>query len=309
MYQVFAVRDGTHENCGGALAAARYDYAYVNAFNFEVWYPLVAPLRVAFPAVNAGGQSEPKSICSQLVRTVPLMVEEAKCLCELAQKGANEQDCLCIPTLAALGARIAQTIGKSEEWFVKLSTRSMKDTAGGATTPVSQPSEVLHLLVTSMRAYNDLKQFVEEREGGRDSAAMALHFQVWRTVSHAREVRCFVKGGQLRAVSQYDLGRPFVFADCGEAGIRDCVAALRALIAAVHAHLPWLDYVLDAEVLATGAALVVEFNPYGRDGTTSAILFDWTRDESLLCGAAAAGTTVRYRTTWCGGAKRDVVIP
>ena len=46
---------------------------------------------------------------------------------------------------------------------------------------------------------------------------------------------------------------------------------------------PYESAVLDIEIDDDFIPILIEFNPYGVKGSTSAILFDWNKDFEILC--------------------------
>jgi hypothetical protein len=266
--------EGTRIITGGP--GSRFDWDYIIKFNFDQWSHLLFDVRVAFET-----DKEPVSIFydSEDCQSVDLTMEEAQAI---IQGGFPEQNSV----LQSLLSKIQSVLDKSNEYFIRLSTRSPKDVQGGM-TPQSTASGILDTLMRSERAYEDLTDYVFHCQQGK-SSSMQVHLLPWIEIMHGKETRCFVFENNVVACCQTFLDRKFKpasFLPIGLAHIKLVVKTLTNLI-------PWSTYVIDIEV-DEKKARVIEFNPFWKFGSTSAVLFDWVEDRDILEGKKE-GTCVRW---------------
>lgn len=93
-----------------------------------------------------------------------------------------------------------------------------------------------------------------------------IHFVPWKTFKTENEVRCFVYKKSLVAITHYYLLKHFSI-DEKKAKLID------EFIDGIKNDVPYENYVMD--VVVDDNLYIVEFNAYGKKGTTGALLFDW----------------------------------
>lgn len=142
--------------------------------------------------------------------------------------------------------------------FVRLNSRSPKD----ATWPFDVPAtvsgkEVICMFAGSERMLDDLCYF---RRIPEHPAYVCLRDWVWgfRTEN---EYRCFVKDGELIAVTHYDYTKPWAGPEDGGREIRAKIDAW--FLDKVKPALPIATVVFDLHLNWQGQFLLIEINPYG----------------------------------------------
>ncbi len=154
--------------------------------------------------------------------------------------------------------------------------------------------DALHLLCTSERIFRDL---VAQMDHGLTTQVVLRAFD--DEIAEMWEFRCFVHGRRLTAISQYN---PYV-AHSELQGREDLIrGAIQPFFDEHRAAIPFDNCVMDVCIVpaaeppgpspaaaappraaAGGRVVLIEFNPFDRH--TGAALFDWSRDEALLCGS------------------------
>lgn len=161
------------------------------------------------------------------------------------------------PRVAAFAMELDAKIGWKRR-FVRLNSRSPKD----ATWPFEQPAtisgkEALHMFAGSERIIDDLCRFSRIPE---HPAYICLRDWVWG-FSARNEYRCFVKDGDLIAVTHYDYTKPWGGPGDGGKEIRASIDKYFA--ERVKPALPIATVVFDLHINYQGEFLLIEINPYG----------------------------------------------
>lgn len=150
---------------------------------------------------------------------------------------------------------------------------------------VSNGREAMCLLLSSERVFSDLHLALDCAEHPDDRWGTYLIVREWDDqLRHDWEFRCFVKEGELYAISQYN--HYCVFPEIVEACQDDGGQALKQEIveywstakAAIECD-GTVDYVFDAARLADGRWCIVELNPYATG--TGGCLYHWNELNEL----------------------------
>jgi hypothetical protein len=151
-----------------------------------------------------------------------------------------------------------------QKWFIRLSTRSMKDAFYGMKpVPLTNHVEIVERLCDSKRVYDDIKL------SRKYDTSMFLFMTEWDDNMNIRhEFRCFVRNGQLIGISQYDLYLDLNYMECE---LRQLTYNIKNFIDSL--QYDELNYVADVLVDDKTHCSLIEINPY--DVTTSAIHYTW----------------------------------
>ena len=92
-------------------------------------------------------------------------------------------------------------------------------------------------------------------------------------------MRCFVYQGELVAITNQFSDDTWPFH-----GLEILIISkIRSFVNHIwETYNPYESAVLDVEIDANFNPILIEFNPYGNKGSTSAILFDWDKDSKIL---------------------------
>ena len=169
-------------------------------------------------------------------------------------------------------------------YFTRLGTRSPKDCRGGI-PEIFMTSQVVKLLIESDRVFKDIHLYLDNRELLKEHNCyeLVLHLVPFRTFQKENELRCFFFKKTLVAITQYDLQLRYPF----KSQEYQCVYLLQRLMTMCNGELkqtiPYENFVMDVEIsVESNSVYIIEFNPYGKNGTTSPVLFDWIKDEDIL---------------------------
>lgn len=220
----------------------KWDPDYLWKYNLENWYDYVKDIRVAN-----------KPICSQNIISEQLTSEEIQAFIDAD-----------IDKLDNLGKRLQKKMDPYTEYFSRLGTRSPKD-ARGFLLPQSFPDEVFKLLIGSRRVFEDMKFYFEAEE----KYPIVLHLLPWRKFDTSKEIRTFIKNGQLIGISHYNMESQFPYIDREE----ELVHRVNKFIKTYLSDLPFETYTLDLEI-TNDFIYLVEFNHF-KQGMTCTCLLDW----------------------------------
>ena len=284
-------------------AASRFpDYAYICRFDYENW-------------LNCNTQSRTRmenlKRFTTLQNGAPVSVRlsegDVLSLCEASYAHRTGQDdghrSLRFQRLRrTLTAAVAAETGgdKFGEWFCRLSNRSPKDVL---TTPCRSADDAIDAVIRSTRCFDDLVAHRYHRLRGIAVPHVEMHLVPWREDCDANaELRCFVHNRRLVAASHQFPGELFPF--LGRE--KELVASLHDLVQSIYSELmPTATYdsaVIDIEVSDDPylglTSQLVEFNPYGKLGSSSPALFDWIDDADLLYPAEGAAALCALRYSW-----------
>lgn len=142
--------------------------------------------------------------------------------------------------------------------FVRLNSRSPKD----ATWPFEVPAtisgkEALSMMAGSERMLDDLCYF---RHIPEHPAYICLRDWVWGFQTE-NEYRCFVKDGELIAVTHYDYTHPWAGPEDGGAEMRVAINSWFDIALRPRLHIQTV--VFDLHAHHDGSFLLIEINPYG----------------------------------------------
>jgi hypothetical protein len=185
-------------------------------------------------------------------------------------------------------------------WFVRLSTRSIKDSFyQQKPIPLESSLEILERLLNSKKAFIDIRLCLEH------DMPISLFLVEWdHNMNIHHEFRCFVRNGHLIAISQYDLYNDLDFM---EYEIPNLVRLIKHKIHDVQMEINnhFGFFVIDLLVLRNKKTNnvdkvdVIEINPY--DKSTSGIYFSWKELNSF-----EIGEPIQFRYKLYGGIKNHV---
>ena len=270
---------------------SRFDFEYIATFNLECWHA-----RLGDAAGSFAGESK---LLSVEIDDATLL-----CLCECHMNYDRDGHLdLSKPDLNKLQQQLKYVISSRkdcDEWFVRLSYRSPKDVAEGR-LPVTFSDDIITALIKSERCFDDMIAHRFHQFRGMYLPQLHVHLVPWRhDCDQSREMRCFVYKRRLVAVCHQFPLEPFVFV----ARRDSLVSCLNSFLMSVWHAAPNLyqSSVVDVEVRERDSRLdpiIVEFNPYGYNGSTDAILFDWLIDRDVLYNEGGSDVVLRYgRTEW-----------
>jgi hypothetical protein len=223
-------------------------------------------------------------VCNQKMVDIKLSKKEMKSIQEAYESNLTGK----IPNLddlQELSKKIELEMKSNSEiplWFVRLSSRSPKDVSG--IRPCENPSDVIDMLIQSNRVSNDLQWYLVYEI----KTPLSIHLIKWKSFQKENEVRCFVFQRKLVAITQYFLEKHFSLRKNEFEGVKKIEQVLDQIMDKI----PYDDFVIDLEVGQT--VYLVEFNAYGKKGTTSAVLFNWVEDEKILLNNSPTNVCVRY---------------
>jgi hypothetical protein len=274
-------------------------------YNFEEWHKDLVNLRVDF------GDSKLRPICIQNVVSIALSPRDLEELNEgwkyFYQSGTAFNVEILASKMESLQSKISTILSQyaSIDFFLRLSTRSPKDSSGAHSFAVRNAQQALQILAESDRVAKDVLWYIEHKF--LHHSTLQLHFLPWRTYTKPNELRCFIYEQKLVAVTQYYLNEPFPF----KAQEFVVVYLLEKLIAAIKQHIPYQNCVMDVEVTlkknGIGKVFVIEFNPYGKDGTTGPVLFHWVNDAVILFNSNPTEVVFRSKVSGDGKGRVDEV--
>lgn len=132
-----------------------------------------------------------------------------------------------------------------------------------------------------------------EARPAKDFEGHVLALRRWYDLKPGREFRCFVVLGRLRAISQRNLTMRCIGLDEEANGVQERIETFHEQVIARARYAIGKDdtYSYDCYVPSANGATVrlIDFNPPGPEGTTSALLFDWNE----LKAAGIGDTTVQ----------------
>lgn len=181
----------------------------------------------------------------------------------------------------AIDAAIAKTKGEDGGCFVKLDTRSAKDSLAlrtRGTLRVCTGAEAVELLGCSKRVAEDVESALASE------LPLCVAVRTWVPVVAWSEMRSFVCGRKMTALSQYFAARYLPLLLKHREGL---VARIRQAFDTLLANqLPYENAVIDWALVGQGddpnalKLIVLELNPFSR--TTGACLFSWVDDFDVL---------------------------
>jgi hypothetical protein len=146
--------------------------------------------------------------------------------------------------------------------FIRLNSRSPKDLPWPFESPMTlSGKEALSILSCSMRVLDDLQEFSYLPE---QPAYVCLRDIVYG-MTPSKEFRCFVKAGDLIAVTHYDYQKPIKPPEDGGRDLRTRIEAWFKDVLKPTLHLETV--VFDIFVRHDGSFLLIEINPYGSSDT------------------------------------------
>lgn len=189
-------------------------------------------------------------------------------------------------------------------WFLRLDSCSPKDSSVGL--GVRSARDIITALATSRRCHHAMQRDLDQQSaaGGAEEPSISLILKPWRSeVCTKTELRAFVHGRRLTAVSQYRLINDCPWSSLQpaqwEAILREMQLMVKKLrvdscVLDVHVTLPVSSEPKGADgdlppnaFAASNSSLRVEFletNCWGREGPAGSALFEWTKDAAVLYG-------------------------
>jgi hypothetical protein len=250
---------------------SRFDFAYIATFNYESWAKKIQ--RTAFQ-------------CISIEAYVTLLAEKHV---HFVQN--HRFDWSGLEDLLVLLKEVWQKL--DGEWFMRLSYRSPKDVPEGR-LPIQSPRQMLQTIIESERCYDDLIAHGYHQSRGVDLPPLNIVLVPWDShkCSLITELRCFVFNKNLVAITRQSFEEEWPF----RGKEMEILHLLEQYICELWHRYPDLydSAIVDILVqdtlhgpsdLSHDASLhldLIEFNPYGERGSSSAGFFDWTRDRDLL---------------------------
>jgi hypothetical protein len=235
-----------------------YDFAYISKFNFEKWMSIIRDNRL---------------ISFSIEEYVELMCERHVKYCRTGDVDLTD--------LTDLISVLNEYISKSDtDMFFRLSYRSAKDVPEGR-LPIKNGLQIVTAIIKSERCFDDLIAHRYHQLNDMPLAPININIVPWINCDQSRELRCFVFEKQLVAITNQfpnDDNWPFKGLEMH-------------LIETVNRYINdmWINYpnlydsaIVDIEVNRFMQPKLIEFNPYEKKGSTSAILFDWISDADIL---------------------------
>ena len=227
---------------------SKYDFKYIAEFNFEIWNEKLRNKN--FISINID------KYCEVLCEKHVLYVETGDINLEY---------------LDDLREMINMYDFKHK--FFRMSYRSAKDVVAGK-IPMENADHVLNILIKSERCFDDMIAHTFN-----NLKNISIIFVPFRKCRQDRELRCFVFQNKLVAITNQfpDDAWPFH-------GLEILIIQkIRKFVNHLwETYSPYESAVLDVEIDADFNPILIEFNPYGIKGSTSAILFDWDTDFKIL---------------------------
>lgn len=145
-----------------------------------------------------------------------------------------------------------------ERQFIRLNSRSPKDNPWPFEVPATiSGKEAVSILICSMRVMDDLMEFKWVPE---QSAYVCLRKFI-PGIRGQNEYRCFVKDGELIAVTHYDYTKPWTGPKDGGKELRGQIDKWFAETLKPVLHIETV--VFDIAINYDGSFLLIEINPYG----------------------------------------------
>lgn len=235
-----------------------YDFGYISEFNFESWMSIIGDNRLKPFSIEAYVEL----ICQRHV--------EYCYTANVNLTGLNE-------LISILNDYISRSDG---DLFFRLSYRSSKDVPEGR-LPVKNGLQIVTALIKSERCFDDLVAHRYHQLNGLILPQINISIVPWIDCDQDRELRCFVFEKQLVAVTnQFPSDDNWSF-KCLETQLIETLNRYINDLWVVHQDL-YESTVVDIEVDLFMQPKLIEFNPYEKRGSTSAILFDWITDADIL---------------------------
>jgi len=282
------------------ITIRRLYFAQITKYNLEEWYPNLERLnhndeqvtaKTIFMLLDDGDLKLIQSLCSIMLAN-NLGMDSRETQAELTRRELLEE-------------RINELAFKTPKtYFCKLSTRSPKDSVSMkvkeneegeslvqkmnnkiSSLKVTSGEQVINLITKSQRIFSDISMYFQYRLPLSTSGQMNLIFREWVDMPQDHEFRCFVTNHHLNAISQYHCYTKFPSLQDTKyvLHIRDVITSFHESIKTGFANLP--DYVMDVVVFPHNwTCQVIEVNPFGAHMSSGAGLFNWEKDEDLLCG-------------------------
>ena len=140
-------------------------------------------------------------------------------------------------------------------------------------------------------AWSMLMESEKVRAAFRERLTCRVAFHPYRRMDHNREFRMFVKGRQLKAMSQRFLTRHLPNLVARE---QDIWGLGQSLVANIGEFLPADDVTMDVYLTATGRLMVLDLNPFGPP-TNPLLLRNWEQDWSKELGLKLLPRPIQLR--------------
>jgi hypothetical protein len=161
------------------------------------------------------------------------------------------------PVMEAFADQLDREMGWTRK-FIRLNSRSPKDWLWPFESPITcSGKEALSFMACSERVLEDLMEFQYVPE---QPAYVCLRDVIYG-LDKSREYRCFVKDGELIAVTHYDYTKPIAAPADGGKELRGYIDAWFAEKLKPVLHIPTV--VFDLFQMSHGRFLLIEINPYG----------------------------------------------
>lgn len=272
----FPPKEWNYERTIAGSPHSRFDFHYISKFNFESWMLKLKDDNFIYLDI----EDYVGILCQKHVdyhKTGKIQLKDMRNL----RRILNEK-------IAEFGS----------ELFVRLSYRSAKDVPEGR-TPIMDSEQVLKAIIKSERCFDDMIAHKYHKLNGVDLHKVDLpHLGInlvpWKKCVVERELRCFVHNKTLVAITFQILTSSWPFAGLEKYVVESIHKFVKELW---DKHTLYNSAVIDVELNASLECELIEFNPYGEKGSTSAVLFHWVDDEDILFNDEPKYIVLRY-TAW-----------
>lgn len=227
---------------------SKYDFKYIAEFNFEIW---MKKLKMEdFISINIDNYCE--ILCEKHVLYV-------------------ETGSINLDNLSELRDIINEYSIKDK--FMRLSYRSAKDTFEGR-LPIKNVDQILTAIIKSERCFDDMIAHIFNK-----CKKLYVNLIPFRECRQERELRCFIFEKKLVAITNQFPDDVWPFR-----GVEILIIQrIKEFVDSLWSQYDLYDSVVaDIEMSEELTPYLIEFNPYGTKGSTSAILFDWNKDINVL---------------------------
>ncbi len=249
---------------------SKYDFKYISEFNYELWKAKIN--EKDFISINIEPYLE--QLCQKHI--------------EYSNHGTIDPD-----DLSSLRDLIQSHLSDlHHDVFMRLSYRSAKDVPEGR-LPISSSNQIIIALIKSERCFDDMIAHQYHKLKGIQLPSLCLNLTPWRDCSQERELRCFIHCKTLVAITnQFPTLNSWPF----KGKELEVILSIKKFIDELfHKYDPYDSTVMDIELDSNLTPHLIEFNPYGKKGSTGAILFDWEKDKDILFSTANQ-IVLRYDT-------------
>ena len=249
-----------HWNYNKIIAGSQYsiyDFEYISKFNFEKWMNIIGNTNLFTISI----EDYLMTLCEKHIEYCKSGIIEFNELYDLINK---------------LNDYISTS---STDLFFRLSYRSAKDVPEGR-MPITNGKQIINAIIKSERCFYDLIAHKYHKNKGLSLTSINIILIPWKNCNQSRELRCFVYNKQLVAITNQFPNETWSFNHMEDY----LISKINTFINDLWSNNKDLynSCVVDIEIDKFMNIDLIEFNPYEKKGSTSAILFDWINDKDIL---------------------------